>query len=227
MWPKTLVIGKKAYLLLWWACFRQAGTSAAWCLPSSMWCGPPCFWSAGRGGRLSLHTSGEHWTRPLSPWRNRGLSSGWEELHFGSLSFCRFLFLVVSHVTSDWAGSEALQSHNWPRRVLLSSVAAAPVQVAGQPARVYPVYLLCLPGHAHLLRATGQSCLTKPDIFVVDLMQAFYSCCDETPCQHPQSQPGETHGTCYFAGVCDGDQGNASTCSLHPQNHAGYHCDRV
>lgn len=25
-----------------------------------------------------------------------------------------FLFLVVSHLTAVWTGSEALQSHNWP-----------------------------------------------------------------------------------------------------------------
>lgn len=43
------------------------------------------------------------------------------------------------------------------RGVLLSSVAEASIQVAGQSARLYPLHLLCLPGHAHLLRAAGQS----------------------------------------------------------------------
>lgn len=107
---------------------------------------------------------------------------------------------VVSHLVSVSIGSEALQPHNWTGRVLLSSVAAAPVQVVGQPARVYPVYLLCLPGHAHLLRAAGQSlfykteCLRlgcraasrvlllprrKRDIGVLKLL--------------PLAQPGETH----------------------------------
>lgn len=32
---------------------------------------------------------------------------------------------------------------------------------------------------------------------------------------------------CLCAGVCDGDQGNASASPLHPQNHASYHCDRL
>lgn len=73
------------------------------------------------------------------------------------VSVLLFLPLVVTHVIPVWTGSEALQSHNWPGGVLLPSVAEAPVQVAGQPARVCPVYLLCLPGHAHLLRAPGQS----------------------------------------------------------------------
>lgn len=72
------------------------------------------------------------------------------------LLLCLFPRLLVSRLPSVRTGSEALQSHNWARGVLLSSVAAAPVQVAGQPARVHPVYLLCLPGHAHLLRAAGQ-----------------------------------------------------------------------
>lgn len=43
------------------------------------------------------------------------------------------------------------------RGVLLSSVAEACFQVAGQPAHLYPVSLFCLPGHAHLFRAAGQS----------------------------------------------------------------------
>lgn len=46
------------------------------------------------------------------------------------------------------------------RGVLLSSVAEASIQVAGQSARLYPLHLLCLPGHAHLLRAAGQSAVS-------------------------------------------------------------------
>lgn len=57
-------------------CFRRAATSAVWCSHCSTWCGPLCFWSAGRGGGRSWRTSGERWTRLLSPSRNRGLSSG-------------------------------------------------------------------------------------------------------------------------------------------------------
>lgn len=123
MWRKTVVMGKNTPLLLWWACFRQAGTSAAWCLRSSTWCGPPCSWNAGRGGRLSWPTSGGHWTRRPSPWRNRGLSSGWEQPHSGSL--CLFLFLVVSHLTcgqgvkrcSPITGREEFYYPPWRRRL--------------------------------------------------------------------------------------------------------------
>lgn len=49
------------------------------------------------------------------------------------------------------AGNQALQSYNGMRGVLLSSVAEASIQVAGQPAHLYPLSLFCLPGHAHLL----------------------------------------------------------------------------
>lgn len=61
-------------------CPRRAVTSAAWCLHCSMWCGPRCFWSGGRGGELSWHTSGGHWIHLRNPWRNQGLSSGLEKL---------------------------------------------------------------------------------------------------------------------------------------------------
>lgn len=59
---------------------RPAVTSAAWCLHSSTWCGPHCFWSGGRGEELSWRINGGHWTHRLNPWRNHGLSSGWVEL---------------------------------------------------------------------------------------------------------------------------------------------------
>lgn len=108
------------------------------------------------------------------------------QFRVGGAKFWFFVFFflsfsqVVSHLTSVSIGSEALQPHYWTGRVLLPSVAAAPVQVVGQPARVYPVYLLCLPGHAHLLRAAGQSLFffTKPNVFVLDLVQppVFYCC---------------------------------------------------
>lgn len=140
--------------------FRRAATSVAWCLHSSTWCGPLCSWSGGRGEELSWRTSGEPWTRRLNPWRNRGLSFGFERIKlrlFPSI----FLPPSPSHprsvVSCPSAGCEALQSHNGMRGVLLSSVAEASIQVAGQSARLYPLHLLCLPGHAHLLRAAGQS----------------------------------------------------------------------
>lgn len=70
------------------------------------------------------------------------------------------------------AGSQALQSHNRMRGVLLSSVAEACIQVAGQPAHLYPLSLLCLPGHAHLLRAAGQSALSIRFFYV----SCLYKC---------------------------------------------------
>ena len=143
------------------ACFRRVGTSAALCLHCSTWCGLLCSWSGGKGGELSWHTSGERWTPLLKPWKNHGLSSGWEKLKMSiftilyqllfSFTLSRSLFLCHS------AGSEALQSHYRMWGVLLSSMAQASVQVVGQPAHMYPLHLLCLPRHAHLLWAAGQS----------------------------------------------------------------------
>lgn len=151
-------------LCLCLGCSRRAVTSAVWCSHCSTWCGPLCFWSGGRGGGLSWRTSGERWTRLLNPWRNPGLSSGWEKLKPWSLPFSYPpLFSFRSFHTSSlslWAGSQALQSHNRMWGVLLSSVAEACIQVAGQPAHLYPLSLLCLPRHAHLLRAAGQSAVS-------------------------------------------------------------------
>ena len=55
------------------------------------------------------------------------------------------------------AGSETLQSGHGLRGVLLPALEEEGVQVAGQPAHLYPLPLLRLPGHAHLLRAAGLS----------------------------------------------------------------------
>lgn len=157
-------------------CPRRAVTSAAWCLHCSTWCGPRCFWSGGRGGELSWHTSGGHWTHLPNPWRNQGLSSGLEKLNL--CLFPSFFLLTVSCrpfqtcSLSPWAGSEALQSHYRVWGVLLSTLAEASVQVAGQPAHMYALYLLCLPGHAHLLWAAGQS-VVRNSFFYASCLYKF------------------------------------------------------
>lgn len=141
---------------------RQVVTSAVWCLPCSTWCGPLCSWSGGKGGALSWRTSGERWMHLPNPWRSHGLSFGWGKLWFlSTLSLTPPCFHVQSCSLS--AGSQALQPHHRMWGVLLSSMAQACLQVAGQPAHLYPLPLLCLPGHDHLLWAAGQltvsSCL--------------------------------------------------------------------
>lgn len=143
--------------------FRRAVTSAVWCLRCLTWYGPPSFWSGGRGGGLSSHTSGEHWMHPLNLWRSHGLSSGWEKLNVGflpSISSVISFMVFTLFALSVLAGSQALQSRNRMWGILLPSMAKACIQVAGQPAHLYPLSLLCLPGHAHLLWAAGQSAVS-------------------------------------------------------------------
>lgn len=164
-----LIIVLRVSMCLCLGCFRRAVTSAAWCLHCSTWCGPPCFWSGGRGGGLSWRTSGEHWTHLLNLWRSHGLSSGWEKLKLrflpstfsvtSSSPSSSFMFFFSLHL-SLLAGSQALQSHNRMWGILLPSMAKACIQVAGQPAHLYLLPLLCLPGHAHLLWVAGQSAVS-------------------------------------------------------------------
>jgi len=119
-----------------------------------------------RGAELAykwgtLDTPAESLEEPRPQFRVRG-SKALIPLNFWSSSLS--LFHVVSCFLS--AGNQALQSYNRMWGVLLSSMAEACIQVAGQPAHLYPLSLLCLPGHAHLLWAAGQSAINSYFIFI-------------------------------------------------------------